>query len=135
MAVHGLALLGDKWMHPGLTGLLVPFTMSYRPVATGIGLIAAYGMTVLGLSFYARRAIGAKLWRKAHRFTILFWALAAGHALTAGSDASTPWMQAILAGSGVTVLTLFVVRMLGLGRRQRTAPSAGAAMPSLEPAR
>lgn len=136
VAVHGLALLGDKWLHPGLGGILIPFQMSYRPLATGAGIIAGYGMAVLGLMFYARRRVGARLWRKAHRFTVAFWALGAGHALAAGTDASTPWMRAILAGSAAAVAVLFAIRVLG-PRRRRPAPAnrAAAAGPVLEAGR
>lgn len=121
VAVHGLALLGDRWLNPGATGLLVPFTMGYRPLATGAGVIAGYGMALLGLSFYARRRIGARLWRKAHRATIVFWALAAVHTVTAGSDVSTPWMRAILGATIAPVVVLFVARTTS-GRRRRPAP-------------
>ena len=99
IVVHGVALLGDRWMHPGLAGISVPFAMGYRPIATGLGIIAGYLAALLGLSFYARRH------RRAHRLTIVVWLMAAIHALTAGTDASTPWMRAILAVS-YTHLTL-----------------------------
>ena len=123
VGVHGLALLGDAWMHPSVAAIVVPFQLSYRPVATGIGIIAAYGMAVLGLSFYGRRTFGARLWRKAHRLTIAFWALAAVHALTAGTDVSTVWMQAILGGSTAVIAVLFAARVLGGGRRRPAAPA------------
>lgn len=32
IAVHGITLIGDPWLHPGATGVLVPFTMDYRPL-------------------------------------------------------------------------------------------------------
>jgi methionine sulfoxide reductase heme-binding subunit len=123
IVVHGAALLGDHWMHPGITGISVPFAMSYRPPATGIGIIAGYLAAVLGLSFYARRRIGARLWRRAHRLTVVVWLLAAVHALTAGTDASTPWMRAILIASAVPIVSLFVVRVTS-GRRPRVARRA-----------
>ena len=44
----------------------MPFAMGYRPIVTGIGIIAGYLAALLGLSFYARRRIGARLWRRAH---------------------------------------------------------------------
>ncbi len=91
IAVHGLALLGDPWLHPGLGGLTVPFTLAYQPLATGLGVIAGYLAALLGLSFYARRRIGVRLWRRLHRATILVWVLGAVHTLGAGSDAGTPW--------------------------------------------
>ena len=126
IVVHGVSLLGDHWMHPGLAGISVPFAMGYRPIATGVGIIAGYLAALLGLSFYARRRIGARLWRKAHRFTIVVWLLAAIHAITAGSDASTPWMRAILVVSAVPIAGLFAARVAGGRRKRRPAPARAA---------
>ena len=42
VAAHGLLLLGDSFLRPGLSGILVPFAMDYRPVWTGIGILAGY---------------------------------------------------------------------------------------------
>ena len=124
IVVHGLTLLGDHWLHPGVAGITVPFHMAYRPVATGFGIIAGYLAALLGLSFYARRRIGARLWRKAHRLTIVVWLLAAVHAVTAGTDATTPWMRAILLASSVPIGALFAARVAGIGRaRPKPAPA------------
>ena len=112
VAVHGMALLGDHWLNPGLTGLLVPFAMDYRPLATGVGVVAGYGMALLGLSFYARRRIGARRWRNDHRYVIAFWALSAVHTITAGSDVTTPWMRGILGATIAPVVVLFAARLL-----------------------
>ncbi len=112
IAVHGLTLLGDPWLRPGFSGLLLPFTMAYRPLYTGLGVIAAFLAALLGLSFYARKRIGAKLWRKAHRWTIAVYVLGVIHALGAGTDASTPWMRAGLIVTGVPILFLTLVRLL-----------------------
>jgi methionine sulfoxide reductase heme-binding subunit len=127
IVVHGLALLGDRWMHPGLAGISVPFAMAYRPVATGIGIIAGYLAPLLGLSFYARRRIGARLWRRAHRLTIVVWLMAAVHAVTAGTDASTAWMRAILITSALPIGALFVARVISSRRRTRPQPGLEAA--------
>jgi methionine sulfoxide reductase heme-binding subunit len=127
IVVHGVALLGDRWMHPGLAGIGLPFVMAYRPVATGIGIIAGYLAALLGLSFYARRRIGTRLWRRAHRLTIVVWLMAAIHALTAGTDASTPWMRAILVASAVPIGVLFVARVVSARRRARPRALAEAA--------
>lgn len=112
IAVHGLTLLGDPWLRPGLTGLIVPFTMAYRPVYTGLGVVAALLAVVLGLSFYARRRIGARLWRRAHRWTLAVYLLGVVHTLGAGTDASTPWLRAILLVTGAPILFLTLVRFL-----------------------
>ena len=59
IAVHGITLLGDPWLHPGVAGITVPFAMGFRPLFTGLGIIAGYLAALLGLSFYVRKRIGA----------------------------------------------------------------------------
>jgi methionine sulfoxide reductase heme-binding subunit len=112
IAVHGVTLLGDRWLNPGLAGITVPFTMSYRPVFTGLGIVGAYLAGVLGLSFYARRRIGARLWRRLHRATAAVYVLAVVHALGAGTDGSTIWLRAFMLVTGAPILFLFLVRVL-----------------------
>jgi sulfoxide reductase heme-binding subunit YedZ len=112
IGVHGVTLLGDPWLAPGVEGIAVPFAMDYEPVFTGLGIIGGYLAAVLGLSFYARRRIGVKVWRKLHRLTIVAWALGAIHAAGAGTDASAPWFQAILIIGAAPILFLFAYRML-----------------------
>src|SRR3954465_11927414 len=62
ITAHGLLLLGDGWLKPGLTGIAIPFTMSYRPLGPGMGIIPFYCLAPLGLSFYQPRRIGARRW-------------------------------------------------------------------------
>ena len=66
----------------------VPFAMGFRPLFTGLGVVGGYLAALLGLSFYARKRIGARLWRKAHRATVVVYVLGLVHALGAGTDAS-----------------------------------------------
>jgi len=130
IAVHALTLLADPWLHPGVAGVAVPLAIAYRPAATALGIVAGYGAALLGLTYYARRWIGRRRWRQAHRATIVVWALGAGHALTAGSDASTPWMRAILLAMAAPIAALFLARVLGARRpvrRPRQTTDAGTA--------
>ena len=62
----------DPWLHPGPAGIAVPFDA--WPTARSSPAWASSPPTwpaLLGLSFYARRRIGARLWRRAHRLTIV----------------------------------------------------------------
>jgi sulfoxide reductase heme-binding subunit YedZ len=112
IAVHGITLLGDSWLDPGAAGLVVPFAMDYRPLFTGLGIVAGYLAALLGLSFYLRRRLGARRWRSLHRFTVLVYLLGAIHALGAGTDAEAPWMRAVLLATGAPILFLFLLRVL-----------------------
>ena len=123
IALHGLALLGDPWLRPGLRGLTVPFAMSYRPLFTGLGVLAGYLAVLLGLSFYARRRIGVKRWRRLHRATVLVWVLGVVHTLGAGSDAATLWMRAFVLMPAVPIVYLTLLRSLqGRARKASRRP-------------
>ncbi len=111
IAVHGVTLLGDPWLSPGLSGISIPFTMAYKPLFTGLGIVGGYLAAILGLSFYVRRRIGPRLWRKAHQLTIVVYALAVVHTLGAGTDATTPWLRWWIAITAPTILVLFVARV------------------------
>jgi len=91
IGVHGLALLLDPYMKPALGEILIPFTSTYRPVATAAGQIAAYGTAALALTYYARSRIGPRRWRSAHRFVTVFWLLALIHAAADGTDRTAWW--------------------------------------------
>jgi len=119
ISVHGATLLGDAWLHPTVTQIVVPFTLTYRTVFTGLGVVAGYLAALLGLSFYVRRRIGARLWRKLHRATVVVYALGVVHAIGAGTDATTSWLRAFLVITGVPIAALFATRVTGLARRRR----------------
>lgn len=126
IAVHGLALLGDGWLKPGLGGITVPFALSYRPAMTGLGIIAGYLAVLLGPSFYLRRRIGARRWRKLHRATVLVWVLSAVHAIGAGTDAGALWLRCVVLVPVAPIVYLLALRFLGPLRETATKhPRAG----------
>jgi sulfoxide reductase heme-binding subunit YedZ len=124
IAVHGITLLGDPWLHPGIRGIAVPFAMGFKPLWTGMGVLAGYLAALLGLSYYARRRIGARLWRKAHRATVVVYLLGIGHALGAGSDASAVWFRAWVLATTPVIVGLFGYRVLA-GTRKRSRAAGG----------
>jgi sulfoxide reductase heme-binding subunit YedZ len=120
ITVHGVTLIADPWLKPGVTGILIPFTMDYRPIYTGIGTIAGILAIFLGLSFYARRDIGSKLWRNLHRATVIVYAMAIIHTLGAGTDASALWMKSWLLITTPPIVLLFIYRVVHGVRSART---------------
>jgi sulfoxide reductase heme-binding subunit YedZ len=112
IVAHGGLLLFDSYLRPGLAGVTLPFALSYRPAFTGIGIIAGWVAAILGLSFYVRKWIGVKVWRRMHRFTIVAYLLALGHVVGAGTDARSPWMLAMLTALTAPIVFAFTYRML-----------------------
>jgi methionine sulfoxide reductase heme-binding subunit len=113
VALHGVSLLGDSYLNPGLSGIAIPFAGPYRPLWTGLGIVAGYGLAALGLTYYFRDRIGAARWRKAHRLTAVFWMLAVGHTIGAGSDAVEPWFLAAAGAMVIPSFALLLLRWLG----------------------
>jgi sulfoxide reductase heme-binding subunit YedZ len=112
IGLHGMALLADPWLKPGVPGVLIPLQIGYRPLAVAAGVVAAYGLGALGLSYYARARLGPARWRKLHRWTALFWVLAVVHGFTAGSDAGSPWFIAAIALVAGPAAVLLILRVL-----------------------
>jgi sulfoxide reductase heme-binding subunit YedZ len=121
MVVHGEALLGDPWLKPGLTGLMLPFSMAYRPLWTGLGIIAGWVAVVLGLSYYVRRHFGPRRWRQLHRFIAVAWVLAVVHTLGAGTDGAAAALRIPVLTSAGVVAALLSVRLLGRRSGSRTS--------------
>jgi methionine sulfoxide reductase heme-binding subunit len=113
LAVHGLALLGDGYIKMGLGDVAVPFFASYKTFWTTAGIVAFWGLALLGLSYYARARIGAQRWRALHRFTALAWLLGVIHSLGEGTDAGQSWFLAMTAIVVVPALILLTSRWLG----------------------
>lgn len=124
LLVHMVALLFDPWLKPTLTDLAVPFSMEYRPLWTGLGIIAGYGIFVLGMSGFLRSRLGAR-WKYVHRFTGVAWAASVAHTIGAGSDTGTWWMTATLAAcvGPVAVLLALRLRKARRGTRAQVRPS------------
>lgn len=109
-AVHAVTLLGDPFLRPGLSGILVPFTIDHRPAYVAAGIVALVLGCLLGLTFYVRRRIGARRWRSAHRAVVVVYLLAVVHALGAGTDAGSPWLRVIVLAAGAPVLYTALLR-------------------------
>jgi ferredoxin-NADP reductase/ferredoxin len=112
IAVHGITLFGDSFLSPSIGDIAIPFTSKHEPLWTGLGVTGGWLGAILGLSYWIRDRIGAALWRKLHRATILVYVLSVAHTLGAGTDASEPWMRLLLVTTGAPILFLFVMRVL-----------------------
>jgi sulfoxide reductase heme-binding subunit YedZ len=125
IVVHAVTLLGDAFLHPSLADITIPFVSSYKSVWTTTGIVAGWAMILLGLSYYARRWIGAGRWRRLHRFTALAWVAGLAHSLGEGTDAGQLWFLGMLAIVALPAVALLAKRWLVVDEIGASGPSRG----------
>jgi sulfoxide reductase heme-binding subunit YedZ len=122
LAIHAFSLLGDKFMHPSVVDITVPFASSYKTLWMSVGVIAGWALVALGLSYYLRAKIGVARWRIIHRFTLVAWIAGLVHSLGMGTDAGQKWFLALVIVTAAPALIFFGARMAAVYTK-RTAGS------------
>jgi DMSO/TMAO reductase YedYZ heme-binding membrane subunit len=117
--VHLLGLAADTTVPFGVVELLVPFTSTWRPVAVAWGILALYLLLAVEVTSALRRRLSTTVWRAVHLASFPLYAVATAHLLTAGTDASSPWLLVIAWATMVVVASLTLVRLLVPRRRAR----------------
>jgi methionine sulfoxide reductase heme-binding subunit len=123
LAVHGTALVLDTTVHIGLGALLIPGIAPYRPLWTGLGVVAAELMVVVYASFSLRSRIGQKNWRRLHWATYGLFVAATAHGLMAGSDSGAGWALSLYLGAVGAVSAATAWRALTSAARARPRPT------------
>jgi sulfoxide reductase heme-binding subunit YedZ len=123
IGLHGLLLLPDTYLRPGLAGIAIPFVSSHSRLWTALGVTAGWMSAVITASFYVRRWIGVKAWRWLHRWTLGVWVLGIAHTLGSGTDAGAAWLVAMLSISTVPVLVAGAHRLHTRGLKPLAASS------------
>ncbi|HEX4323677.1 MAG TPA: ferric reductase-like transmembrane domain-containing protein [Gaiellaceae bacterium] len=121
IGVHVLAIAADSFLPFSLTQLLVPFTSSYRPLWTGLGISAAELLLALAITNRYRRRLPYRFWRRAHYLNFAVWGFASLHGLMAGTDRGAAWLAILYGFSVATVLMLALWRFGGRVPRIATA--------------
>jgi sulfoxide reductase heme-binding subunit YedZ len=127
IGIHVLAIAADSFLPFSLTQLLVPFTASYRPLWTGLGIAAAELLVALAITNHYRRRLPYRFWRMAHYLNFAVWTFASLHGLMAGTDRGATWLAILYGVSVASVVTLLVWRFGGRVFRSPRIKTAGAA--------
>ena len=125
IGIHILTIAGDSFLPFSLTQLLVPFTSSYRPLWTGLGIAAAELLLALAITNHYRKRLPYSFWRKAHYLNFAVWTLASVHGLMSGTDRGAAWL-AILYGVAVASVLSMLVWRFGRPRSLQRIATTGA---------
>ncbi len=119
--VHIGSLLFDGFLRFTPMQLVVPFAAPYRPFWTGIGVLAAWSVSLITASFWARKRIGQRNWRRIHYLSFAAYLTALGHGAMAGTDSGVPLVILLYVGSFGVVMALLIYR-IHMSSQRRTAP-------------
>ncbi len=124
LGLHGTALVLDRTVDIRLSHLVVPGLAPYRPVWTGLGVVAGEIMLAIIVSFPLRRFLGTRTWRRLHWATYLTFALATAHGVQAGTDTGRPWANALYIGALASVAAAVTWRAMTRGPAPKRVPAA-----------
>lgn len=125
IAAHGAALALDASVDIGPLALVVPGMAPYRPLWTGIGVVAAEAALLVHLSFRLRQRIGVPMWRRLHFLTYGVFAAGAVHGIASGTDTGTTGAVALYGGAVAAVAALTGWRAVTARRAARPARGGG----------
>jgi len=113
VVLHVATIAIDSWLPFSPLALVVPLVSRYRPIWTGLGIVAAELLLALAVTnHYRHRRLSHEFWRKAHYLNFAVWGAATLHGLGSGTDRSAPWFLAIEAAAVASVAALAARRFL-----------------------
>lgn len=125
IGVHVVSIAVDSFLPFSLGQLVIPFTATYRPLWTGLGIFAAELLLALAITNHYRKRMPYRLWRSAHYLNFVVWAAASVHGVLSGTDRSAAWLALIYAISIGTVVALLAWRFGRYALRTRPVALAG----------
>jgi predicted ferric reductase len=111
--IHGLLLLGDKYMAYSLIQVLLPFASGkYLPFWVGLGQLSFYLWALVIITSYLRKKTGRKVWRAFHFISYAVLIMALLHGITTGTDSEKGWAFYMYWISAGVLIFLTVYRIL-----------------------
>lgn len=130
LGLHMGSLALDRFVPFTALDLLVPFHAMNGDLAVGLGVLSAWGLVIVGISFSLRRWIGYRFWRTLHAAAFPLYIAGLAHGIGAGTDSSSSFVLALYAGTLAVVCFLASYRLLR-GKQRGGAPvMPGPAHPS-----
>ncbi|MBE7519838.1 MAG: ferric reductase-like transmembrane domain-containing protein [Thermoflexaceae bacterium] len=130
IGVHAGILLFDNYLGFGPAEILLPFASDSEPLLTAVGVVAAWSLVAITASFWLRRHIGPRAWRRLHYLSFASWLLSLVHGFAQGTDTAIPFVSAIYILSAAIVAGLLTYR---IGSRSGSRTPATTVSPQAGP--
>ena len=123
--MHVVTIAVDSFLPFSLGQLVIPFTATYRPLWTGLGIGAAELLLALAITNHYRKRMPYRFWRSAHYLNFVVWTAASVHGVFSGTDRSAAWLVLIYAIAIGTVVALLAWRFGRYALRSRPVALGG----------
>ena len=90
--------------------ILIPGRSEWKPLAVALGVVSFYALVVVIGSFYVKKHIGQKAWRRIHYASFGLFLAALLHGILAGTDTTNIWVIGLYVGSTLAVFGLLAHR-------------------------
>jgi sulfoxide reductase heme-binding subunit YedZ len=125
LAIHVATAVLDPYAQVRLLDIALPFVGSSQALMLGLGTLSLDVFAAVLVSSLLLRHISRRTWRSIHWFGYGTWPLAFVHSLGMGSDARSPWLEAVAAATVVAIAVALGWRVQReLLRRSKTLSSA-----------
>jgi sulfoxide reductase heme-binding subunit YedZ len=109
---HAASLLLDKTAQIAPLDLVVPFQVSYAPLALGLGTLSLDIVVLITVTSWLRRRMDDRLWRWIHRSSYVAFVTLFLHALLSGTDFSSPIISSVSWSAALGIGLLAASRIL-----------------------
>ena len=109
---HVASLLLDTTARIEVLDLIVPFQVSYAPVAVGLGTASLDLVVLITVTSWLRRRMDNTLWQRIHRTSYIAFAAIFFHAFFAGTDFSAPLVSAFAWSAALALAIVGLARLL-----------------------
>jgi sulfoxide reductase heme-binding subunit YedZ len=109
---HVAALLLDKTAQIAPLDVILPFQVSYAPMAIGLGTLSLDIVVLITVTSWLRRAMDDRLWRWVHRSSYIAFVTLFLHALLSGTDFSSPLISSLSWSAALGIGLLAASRIL-----------------------
>jgi methionine sulfoxide reductase heme-binding subunit len=109
---HAGSLLLDTTAQIAPRDLIVPFQVSYAPLAIGLGTLSLDIVVLITVTSWLRRRMDDRLWRWIHRSSYVAFVTLFLHALLSGTDFSSPLISSISWSAALGIGLLAASRIL-----------------------
>ena len=118
VTLHVTGILLDTTVAFSLSQVLVPFTASYRPLWTGLGVVAMELLVALAITNRLRQRLAYRVWRRLHYASFAVWLAATAHGVMSGTDRDQTWLRTLY-----VLAVMAVVGSLALRLRRPSHPA------------